>query len=165
MKLAQYKYSKDSERINDRSGALEKRWNRDTERDDDRATRRTPRCGRTGSRMTPRNADYSMYDSTFLTVSPGSVLFSRSTLLKRKDLCFSCLRIGLIRHRRNLRSSHLSSQVVHDFSWSSWEADILVNISIGIQIVLSCGIRIPFSMAFESICFEPSTIIFSFFVL
>ena len=30
--------------------------------------------------------------STFLTASPGSVLFSRSTLLKRKDLCFSCLR-------------------------------------------------------------------------
>jgi hypothetical protein len=29
-----------------------------------------------------RNADYSMY-STFLTASPGSVLFSRSTLLKR----------------------------------------------------------------------------------
>jgi hypothetical protein len=53
--------------------------------------------------------------STFLTASPGSVLFSRSTLLKRKDLCFSCLRLGLIRHRRSLRSSHLSSQVVHDF--------------------------------------------------
>ena len=30
-------------------------------------------------------ADHSMY-STFLTASPGSVLFSRSTLLKRKDL-------------------------------------------------------------------------------
>jgi len=60
-----------------------------------------------------RNADYSMY-STFLTASPGSVLFSRSNLLKRKDLCFSCLRLGLIRHRRSLRSSHLSSQVFHD---------------------------------------------------
>ncbi len=59
------------------------------------------------------NADYSMY-STFLTASPGSVLFSRSNLLKRKDLCFSCLRLGLIRHRRSLRSSHLSSQVCHD---------------------------------------------------
>ncbi len=59
------------------------------------------------------NADYSMY-STFLTVSPGSVLFSRSNLLKRKDLCFSCLRLGLVRHRRSLRSSHLSSQVCHD---------------------------------------------------
>jgi hypothetical protein len=58
-------------------------------------------------------ADYSMY-STFLTASPGSVLFSRSNLLKRKDLCFSCLRLGLIRHRRSLRSSHLSSQVFHD---------------------------------------------------
>ena len=34
------------------------------------------------------NADYSMY-STFLTDSPGSVLFTRSNLLKRKDLCFS----------------------------------------------------------------------------
>jgi hypothetical protein len=52
--------------------------------------------------------------STFLTASPGSVLFSRSNLLKRKDLCFSCLRLGLIRHRRSLRSSHLSSQVLHD---------------------------------------------------
>jgi hypothetical protein len=51
---------------------------------------------------------------TFLTASPGSVLFSRSNLLKRKDLCFSCLRLGLIRHRRSLRSSHLSSQVLHD---------------------------------------------------
>ncbi len=39
-----------------------------------------------------RNADYRMY-STFLTVSSGSVLFTRSTLLKRKDLCFSCLNI------------------------------------------------------------------------
>ncbi len=46
------------------------------------------------------SADYSMY-STFLTASPGSVLFSRSALLKRKDLCFSCLRLGLIRHRRS----------------------------------------------------------------
>jgi hypothetical protein len=55
------------------------------------------------------NADYSMY-STFLTASPGSVLFSRSTLLKRKDLCFSCLRLGLTRHRRSLRSSHLFSR-------------------------------------------------------
>jgi hypothetical protein len=59
------------------------------------------------------NADYIMY-SSFLTASPGSVLFSRSNLLKRKDLCFSCLRLGLIRHRRSLRSSHLSSQVLHD---------------------------------------------------
>jgi hypothetical protein len=47
--------------------------------------------------------------STFLTASPGSVLFSRSTLLKRKDLCFSCLRLGLIRHRRILRFTHLFS--------------------------------------------------------
>ncbi len=47
--------------------------------------------------------------STFLIASPGSVLFSRSNLLKRKDLCFSCLRLGLIRHRRSLRSSHLFS--------------------------------------------------------
>ncbi len=38
----------------------------------------------------PRSTDYNMY-STFLTVSTGSVLFSRSNLLKRKDLCFSCL--------------------------------------------------------------------------
>ena len=52
----------------------------------------------------------------FLTASPGSVLFSRSTLLKRKDLCFSCLRLGLIRHRRSNRASHLSSQsTCHDF--------------------------------------------------
>ena len=51
-------------------------------------------------------ADYSMY-STFLTDSSGSVLFTRSNLLKRKDLRFSCLRLGLIRHRRSLRSSHL----------------------------------------------------------
>jgi hypothetical protein len=50
----------------------------------------------------------------FLTVSQGSVLFSRSNLLKRKDLCFSCLRLGLIRYRRSLRSSYLSSQVCHD---------------------------------------------------
>ena len=49
-------------------------------------------------------SDYSMY-STFLTASPGSVLFSRSNLLKRKDLRFSWLRLGLVRHRRSLRSS------------------------------------------------------------
>jgi len=59
----------------------------------------------------PRSTDYSMH-STFLTVSTGSVLFSRSNLLKRKDLCFSCLRL---RHRRILRSSHLSSQVLPRF--------------------------------------------------
>ena len=55
------------------------------------------------------NVDYNMY-SSFLTASPGSVLFSRSNLLKRKDLCFSCLRLGLIRHRRSKRSSHLFSK-------------------------------------------------------
>jgi hypothetical protein len=60
-----------------------------------------------------RYTDYIMY-STFLASSPGSVLFSRSNLLKRKDLCFSCLKLDLIRHRRSLRSSHLSSQVCHD---------------------------------------------------
>jgi hypothetical protein len=37
-----------------------------------------------------------------------------SNLLKRNDLCFSYLRLGLTRHRRSLRSSHLSSQVCHD---------------------------------------------------
>ena len=63
-------------------------------------------------------ADYIMY-STFLTASPRSVLFTRSNLLKRKDLCFSCLRIGLIRHRRSLRSSHLSSQVIDMILWLS----------------------------------------------
>ena len=42
-----------------------------------------------------------MMYSTFLTASPGLVLFTRSNLLKRKDLCFSCLRLGLIRHRRS----------------------------------------------------------------
>ena len=88
-----------------------------------------------------RNADYIMY-STFLTASPGSVLFSRSTLLKRKDLCFSWLRLGLIRHRRSNRASHLSSQSTrHDFLVEILrEADILVNISIGIQIVLLRGL-------------------------
>jgi hypothetical protein len=75
--------------------------------------------------------------STFLTASPGSVLFSRSNLLKRKDLCFSCLRLGLISHRRSLRSSHLFSSGLTRFCRvTTREADILVNISIGIQIVL-----------------------------
>ena len=60
-------------------------------------------------------ADYSMY-STFLTASPGSVLFSRSTLLKRKDLCFSCLRLGLIRHRRSKKPHTFSQSTRHDFS-------------------------------------------------
>jgi hypothetical protein len=69
--------------------------------------------GNPRSQLEGRNADYNMY-STCLTASSGSVLFSRSNLLKRKDLCFSCLRLGLIRHRRSLRSSHLSSQVCHD---------------------------------------------------
>ena len=67
-----------------------------------------------------RYADYSMY-STFLTASPGSVLFSRSNLLKRKDLCFSCLRLGLIRHRRSLRSSHLFSKYSPRFFWRYFE--------------------------------------------
>ena len=39
----------------------------------------------------------------------GSVY--QSNLLKRKGLCFSCLRLGLIRHRRSLRSSHLFTSV------------------------------------------------------
>ncbi len=83
-----------------------------------------------------RYADYSMY-STFLTDSSGSVLFIRSNLLKRKDLCFSCLRIGLIRHHRSLRSSHLFLKWMPRFCRvTTRETDILVNISIGIQIVL-----------------------------
>jgi hypothetical protein len=70
-------------------------------------------------------ADHSMY-STFLTASPGSILFSRSALLKRKDLCFSCLRLGLIRHRRNKKphaffsksflNSEISQKIVQFFS-------------------------------------------------
>ncbi len=56
--------------------------------------------GNPRSQLEGRNTDYIMY-STFLIVYPGSVLFSRSALLKRKDLCFSCLRLGLIRHRRS----------------------------------------------------------------
>jgi hypothetical protein len=67
-----------------------------------------------GDELLHGNADYYSMYSTFLTASPGSVLFRRSNLLKRKDLCFSCLSLGLIRHRRSLRSSHLSSQVLHD---------------------------------------------------
>jgi hypothetical protein len=51
-------------------------------------------------------ADYNMY-STFLTASPGSVLFGRSNLLKRKDLCFSCLRLGLISLSLHLYSPFL----------------------------------------------------------
>ena len=47
-----------------------------------------------------RSADYNMY-STFLTTSRGSILFGRVTLLKRKDLSSSYLRLGLIRHHVN----------------------------------------------------------------
>ena len=54
--------------------------------------------------------------STFLTASPGSVLFSRSTLIKRKDLCFSCLRLGLIRHRRSSDPHNLSQSILARFS-------------------------------------------------
>ena len=71
-------------------------------------------------RVWKHSADYIIY-STFLTVSSGSVLFSRSNLLKREDLWFSCLRLVLIRHRRNLRSSHLFSSDCHDFSCHSLE--------------------------------------------
>jgi hypothetical protein len=75
--------------------------------------------------------------STFLTDSPGSVLFTRSNLLKRKDLCFSYLSLGLISHRRSLRSSHLFLKWTPRFCRvTTREDDILVNISIGIQIVL-----------------------------
>ncbi len=61
------------------------------------------------------NTDYSMY-SMFLTTSPGSVLFSRSNLLKRKDLCFPCLTLGLIRHRRSKKPHTFSQSTRHDFS-------------------------------------------------
>jgi hypothetical protein len=72
------------------------------------------------------NLHYSMY-STFLTASPGS------NLLKRKDLCSSWLRLGPIRHRRSLRSSNLFSSGLTRFRRvTTREADILVNISIGI---------------------------------
>jgi hypothetical protein len=54
--------------------------------------------------------------STFLTASPGSVLFSRSALLKRKDLCFSCLRLGLIRHRRSKKPHTFFSKSSPRFS-------------------------------------------------
>ncbi len=75
-----------------------------------------------------RNADYSMY-STFLTSSSGSVLFSRSNLLKRKDLCFSWLRLGLIRYRRSLRSSHLFSSGLTRFGRvTTREADTCCNL-------------------------------------
>ena len=60
------------------------------------------------------HTDHNMY-STFLIVSPGSILFSRSNLLKRKDLCLSWLRVVLIRYRRSLRSSLLFSSVCHVF--------------------------------------------------
>ncbi len=83
-------------------------------------------------------ADYSMY-STLLTASPGSVLFGRSDLLKRKDLCFSYFRLGLIRHRRSLKSSHLFSSGLTRFCRViTREVDFSVNSSIGIQIVLFC---------------------------
>ena len=59
--------------------------------------------------------------SSFLTASPGSVLFSRSTLLKRKDLCFSCLRLGLIRHRRSKKPHTFSQSTRHDFLWRYFE--------------------------------------------
>ena len=63
---------------------------------------------------------YVFHVSNLLPLS-GSVLFSRSNLLKRKDLCFSCLRLGLIRHRRSLRSSHLFSSDLPRFSCHSLE--------------------------------------------
>ena len=44
-------------------------------------------------------ADYIMY-STFLTSSTGSVLFSRSDLLKRKDLFLQSIRPSL-RHEKH----------------------------------------------------------------
>jgi hypothetical protein len=62
-----------------------------------------------------RFADYSMY-STFLTASPGSVLFSRSALLKRKDLCFSCLRLAITRHRRSKKPHTFFSKSSPRFS-------------------------------------------------
>jgi hypothetical protein len=60
----------------------------------------------------------------FLTASQGSVLFSRSTLLKRKDLCFSCLRLGLIRHRRSKKPHTFFSNKVFAtiFSWRYFES-------------------------------------------
>jgi hypothetical protein len=75
---------------------------------------------------------------TFRTVSSGSVLFVRSNLLQSKDLYFSYLRLGLIRHRRNWRSSHLFLEcLVRFYRTRIREADILINICVGIQIVLS----------------------------
>jgi hypothetical protein len=84
--------------------------------------------------------------STFLTASSGSVFFNRSNLLKRKDLCFSCLRLGLIRNRRSLRSLHLfSSELTRFRRVTTRKADILVNISIGIQTVLNFYLRVAIS--------------------
>ena len=57
-----------------------------------------------------------------LTASPGSVLFSRSTLLKRKHLSFSCLRLGLIRHRRNKKPHTFFSKFSPRFLWRYFES-------------------------------------------
>jgi hypothetical protein len=72
-------------------------------------------------------ADYIMY-SMFLTSSSGSVLFNRSNLLKRKDLSFSFLRLGLIRHRRSPRSSLLFSSVCNVFRVIHSRTDILISV-------------------------------------
>jgi hypothetical protein len=50
------------------------------------------------------------FRSIFKDEAKTVVLFSRSNLLKRKDLCFSCLRLGLIRHRRSKKPHTFSSK-------------------------------------------------------
>jgi len=65
-----------------------------------------------------RPPTYALQSSSSATRSTRSAccceLVVRPEWRFRSDLCFSCLRLGLIRHRRILRSSHLSSQVCHD---------------------------------------------------
>ena len=87
-----------------------------------------PIKGNPRSKLEGRNTDYNMY-STILTDSPGSVLFSTSNLLKRKDLWFSCLRLGLLSHRRSLRSSHL---------FLKWLATIFVTFTRVLPLVPRC---------------------------
>ena len=77
LQLTQHKYSKDSkQKINDRSGSLEKRWNRES----DDVMKRTPRCGWAGSSECHENRGKSLEkrcEDLFVTFVTEVSLYSR----------------------------------------------------------------------------------------
>ena len=88
------------------------------------------------SEIAARRQKYSLQHvfNVSITDSSGSVLFSRSKLLKRKDLPFSFLRLGLIRHRYKLKILTLFLKYLTRFSCHTLES---ARLHLGVRLMTS----------------------------